>query len=233
MLQIEIFGRSFSKGKLVTCCTRLTTLSTRSTCLLTNSTGLSNRSTHLSTCSNRLSIRSTCLTTRSICLSTCSIRIYLSVFWRLCEHLWIENSKLCLTNAAHERFITQTGKKLKTVFENIMGPGDRGAEGRHMRPRAEGREKQLLWKKQGNAIKSKLTITTSLEKFVISRRFGHFLSCIATKKCYFSGGMLSLIWADDAYFFKKLKLSLFPYWKFLNSLNTLTGTPLKYCKLLG
>ena len=123
---------------LVTCSTRLTTLSTRSTRLPTNSTGLSNRSTHLSTRSTRLSIRSICLTTRSICRSACSIRIYLSVFWRLCEHLWIENSKLCLTNAARERLITQTGKKLKTVFENIMVPGDRGAEGQHMGVRAEG-----------------------------------------------------------------------------------------------
>ena len=93
------------------------------------------------------------MTCRSICLSTSSTRIYLSVFWRLYEHLWIENSKLGLSNTAYKHFTTQTGKKLKTVFENIMEPRDRGVEGRHMGPRNKGREKQLLWKKQGNAIK--------------------------------------------------------------------------------
>ena len=42
-----------------------------------------------------------------------------------------------LTNAAHEHFTTQTGKKSKTALKNFMGPGSRGAEGGHMGPRAE------------------------------------------------------------------------------------------------
>ena len=47
-----------------------------------------------------------------------------------------------LTNAAHEHFTTQTGKKSKTALKNFMGPGSRGAEGPkaeggHMGPRAE------------------------------------------------------------------------------------------------
>ena len=32
---------------------------------------------------------------------------------------------MCLINATHEDFITQTGKKSKTAFKNFMGPGDR------------------------------------------------------------------------------------------------------------
>ena len=37
---------------------------------------------------------------------------------------------MCLINATHEDFITQTGKKSKTAFKNFMGPGDWGTEGR-------------------------------------------------------------------------------------------------------
>ena len=32
---------------------------------------------------------------------------------------------MCLINAAHEHFVTQTGKKLKTALKNFMGPGGR------------------------------------------------------------------------------------------------------------
>ena len=45
-----------------------------------------------------------------------------------------------LINVAHEHLTTQTGKKSKPALVNVMGPG---AEGRHMGPRAEGREKQI------------------------------------------------------------------------------------------
>ena len=35
-----------------------------------------------------------------------------------------------LTNAEHEHFTTQTGKKSKTALKKFMGPGSRGTEGR-------------------------------------------------------------------------------------------------------
>ena len=38
----------------------------------------------------------------------------------------MENSKLCLTNATREYFITQTGKKSKTALKYFMGPGAEG-----------------------------------------------------------------------------------------------------------
>ena len=41
-------------------------------------------------------------------------------------YLWIENSQLCLINAAHRHFITQTGKKSKIALKNFMGPRGRG-----------------------------------------------------------------------------------------------------------
>ena len=44
-----------------------------------------------------------------------------------------------LTNAAHEHFTTQTGKKSKTALKNFMGPGSRAAEGRGLTYGAEGR----------------------------------------------------------------------------------------------
>ena len=50
---------------------------------------------------------------------------------------------MCLINAAQEHFITQTSKKLEAGLKDFMGPGGQGAEGRHMEPRAEGREKQI------------------------------------------------------------------------------------------
>ena len=50
---------------------------------------------------------------------------------------------MCLINVAHEHLTTQTGKKSKPALVNVMGPGGRGAEGRHMGPGAEGREKQI------------------------------------------------------------------------------------------
>ena len=46
----------------------------------------------------------------------------------------MENSQLCLTNAAHENFIIQTGTKLKPALKNSNG---QRAEGWHMGPRAE------------------------------------------------------------------------------------------------
>ena len=47
---------------------------------------------------------------------------------------------MCLINLAHEHFITQTGKKSKPAFINIMGSGAERprVEERHMEPRAEG-----------------------------------------------------------------------------------------------
>ena len=69
---------------------------------------------------------------------------------------------MCLINVAHEHLITQTGKKSKQLLINFMRPGAEGqrAEGRHMGPRAEGREKQIpVYKKRFselNSIKSPL-----------------------------------------------------------------------------
>ena len=52
-----------------------------------------------------------------------------------------------LINTAHEHFITQTGKKSKTALKNFMGMVGQGAtygaERQHMRPRADGQEKQI------------------------------------------------------------------------------------------
>ena len=53
-------------------------------------------------------------------------------------NLWIENQQLCLINAVHEHFLTQTGKKSKIALKNSMGQG--GAEG--LEPR-----KTNTWKK--------------------------------------------------------------------------------------
>ena len=52
---------------------------------------------------------------------------------------------MCLINVAHEHLTTQTGKQSKPALANVMGPGAEGprAVGRHMGPRAEGREKQI------------------------------------------------------------------------------------------
>ena len=46
-----------------------------------------------------------------------------------------------LTNAAHEHFTAQTGKKSKTALKNFMGPG--GPRGRGPTYGAESREKQI------------------------------------------------------------------------------------------
>ena len=51
---------------------------------------------------------------------------------------------MCLINVAHEHLTAQTGKKSKPALINVIGPGAEGPRGR--RPRAEGREKQILFK---------------------------------------------------------------------------------------
>ena len=55
---------------------------------------------------------------------------------------------MCLINVAHEHLITQTGKKSKPALINFMGPGAKGlrADGRHIGPSPEGREKQIPFK---------------------------------------------------------------------------------------
>ena len=63
-------------------------------------------------------------------------------------------------------------------------------------------------------LKNKLTITTSLENFVILGRFGHFhvlpqKNATSLEKCY------PLYEQTMPISFEKLKLSLFPYFKFL------------------
>ena len=50
----------------------------------------------------------------------------------ICE---IENWQLCLTNAAHEHFIAQTGKKSKTAHKNFYGATGPSVESRNMGPR--------------------------------------------------------------------------------------------------
>ena len=85
--------------------------------------------------------------TCSSCLSTCSTRSTICWFFDdWFDYLWIGNSQLCLSNVAHEHFITQTGKKSKAVLKNFMGPWVRGVEGRHMRPSAESQRKQISQK---------------------------------------------------------------------------------------
>ena len=75
--------------------------------------------------------------------------------------MWIENSKLRLTNAAHEHFTTQTGRKSKTALKNFMGPWGRGAEGRHMQPRAD------IWRRGPRAEKNKYPI--SYRVYILSK----------------------------------------------------------------
>ena len=86
-----------------------------------------------STCTVRLVTRSFCLTTRSTglatrstCLTTYSTR---STIYRSFDdwlYLWTENSQLCLINAAHEHFITQTGEKSKKHIKHMCCPGTKG-----------------------------------------------------------------------------------------------------------
>ena len=52
---------------------------------------------------------------------------------------------MCLINAAHKHFGTQTCKKPKTALKNFMGPGLEvpRIKSRQMGPRAKGRGKQI------------------------------------------------------------------------------------------
>ena len=91
--------------------------------------------------------------------------------------MWIENSKLCLTNAAYEYFITQTGEKSK---EHLKILWDRRAErpttkGWYMRLKVEGRKKQIPYLQLQNSLpeysRSKWTFLTFFNSFKIQRRF--------------------------------------------------------------
>ena len=59
--------------------------------------------------------------------------------------MWIENSQLCLINAAHEHYITQTGKKSKTAAKNFMGLGSQETNNQGLEYGAKdwGQEKQV------------------------------------------------------------------------------------------
>ena len=52
---------------------------------------------------------------------------------------------MCLINAAHEHFITKTGKKSKPALINFMGPEGGGAGGRHMGPGPEKNKYPILF----------------------------------------------------------------------------------------
>ena len=97
-----------------------------------------------------------------------------------------------------------------------MGPEDRGDEGRHMGPRAKGREKQSLRKKQGNAIKKQTNDYNVSKKLCNFEKiwtfpimYYHKKNAISLEECY------PLYEQTMPISFGKLKLSLFPYSKFL------------------